>query len=261
MRYPASLLHTVLRSFFGCGVVCGLGLRVKESREPNWVLCIDPGLAIDCQGYPIELCTSVELDLSPDACACDRPPEQVCIAVRRITSDEAPQNACSCDVDAPQFDCRRIRDHVVVKAFSSDELDALNGTICRRAPENRGTSEGSREDYDDGSGETRWSDALCDSMTACPSCTCGKCWVLLGCVALREDEGITGKPDMSDRRWVKPVEALCATVVDRIEELEVTVAKLIQPPTTRSAQTTPPAPALEALPTAAPSSPQGPPSP
>ena len=74
MRYPTSLLHIVFRAFFGCGVVCGLGLRPKQSG--GWVLCVDRGVAIDCQGHPIELCAPVELDLSPEACACEPPPDE-----------------------------------------------------------------------------------------------------------------------------------------------------------------------------------------
>jgi hypothetical protein len=249
MRYPASLLHTVLRSYFGCGVVCGLGLRVKKpvDKRPSWVVCVDPGLAIDCEGYPIELCASVELDLSPEACACEPPPEHVCIAVRRVTSEEASQDACSCDVDAPHFDCRRIRDHVVVKAFSEGEFDALPGTVCRRTPADEGTGcrptpadEGNPKDQpkndDTGSSDQSWSDALCDTLTACTMCTCGECWILLGCVTLKEDKGIIGPPDTTDRRWVKPIEALCTTVVDRIKQLEQKVDSLTQPSSPQSPQ-------------------------
>jgi hypothetical protein len=236
MRYPASLLHTVLRAYFGCGVVCGLGLRVKEplGKQPTWVICVDRGVAIDCQGHPIELCASVELDLSPDACDCEPPPEQVCIAVRRITSDEAPRDACSCDVDDPHFDCRRVREHVVVKAFTEAELDAPPGTVCRRTPDHKGTSKGQPGYGDAGSNDRSWSDSVCDAMTVCPPSTCGECWVLLGCVTLSQGKGITGTPDTGDRQWVKPIEALCTTVVDRIKQLEDKVAGLPQPPADRT---------------------------
>lgn len=250
MRYPASLLHTVLRSYFGCGVVCGLGLRVKEAAVdgPTWVVCVDRGVAIDCNGYPIELCAPVELDLSPEACACEPPPEEVCIALRRITSDEAPPDACSCDVDDPRFDCRRTRDHVVVKAFTTAEFDALPGTVCRRTPQIEAPSQvASATGAADGS-QPSWSDVLCDLMTTCPSRSCGECWVLLGCVRLTEGEGIEDPPDTSGRQWVKPVEALCSKAVDptgpleqlagRIADLEEAVSRLSQAPTDPSAVTT-----------------------
>ncbi|GAA2756229.1 hypothetical protein [Actinopolymorpha rutila] len=190
MRYPTSLLLTVFQAFFGCGVVCGLALRPKQSDRGGWVLCVDRGVAIDGRGYPIELCAPVELDLSPEACACEPPPDRVCIAVRRITSDEAPHDACTCDLDEPRFDCRRVRDYVMVKAFTEPELDALGDRVCRRRP-----------------GEET---SACTALTACSACGCGESWILLGCVALDKDRGIVDQPDTSGRRWVKPVEAVCA---------------------------------------------------
>lgn len=210
MRYPASLLHTVLRAYLGCGVVCGLALRPKQSTGGGWVLCVDRGVAIDCRGYPIELCGPVELDLSPDACACDEPPGKVCIAIRRATSAEAPRDVCSCDVDKPRFDCRRVRDHVVVKAFTAAELYALSGTVCQRTAASAKVP-------------------VCDALTACPACASGDSWILLGCVTLHKDKGIDGAPDVSDRRWVKPVEALCAGLLGRIDELEKKVEGLSKP--------------------------------
>jgi hypothetical protein len=201
MRYPKSLLLTVFRAYFGCGVVCGLGLRVKHiDGQPSWVVCVDRGVAIDCHGYPIELCTAVELDLSPEPCACEPPPQRVCIAVRRVTSDEAPHDACTCDLDEPRFDCRRVRDYVVVKAFTEPELYALGDQVCRR-------TEGD---------ET----AVCTALTACSACACGESWILLGCVNLDKDQGIVGEPDTSGRRWVKPVEALCPGLVTQIGAVE-----------------------------------------
>jgi hypothetical protein len=206
MRHPTSLLLTVFRAFFGCGVVCGLALRPKQAGGGGWVLCVDRGVAIDGHGYPIELCTAVELDLSPEACACELPPGQVCVAVRRTTSDEAPHDACTCDLDEPRFDCRRVRDHVVVKAFTEPELKALGDRVCQRTAEDKTT--------------------VCDALTACPAGSCAESWILLGCVTLNSDKGIVGPPDTSGRRWVKPTEALCPGLVTRIGALEKTVTEL-----------------------------------
>ncbi|WP_222271570.1 hypothetical protein [Modestobacter marinus] len=197
MRYPTSLLLTVFRAFFGCGVVCGLELRLKQPTGGGWVLCIDRGVAVDGHGHPIELCAAVELDLSPEACACEPPPDKVGIAVRRITSDQAPHDACTCDLDEPRFDCRRVRDHVVVKAFTEPELEALGDRICRRTADDK--------------------TPVCTVLTACSPDACGESWILLGCVTLDKDKGgIVGPPDTSGRKWVKPVEALCGGLVDRL---------------------------------------------
>ncbi|WP_222271586.1 AfsR/SARP family transcriptional regulator [Modestobacter marinus] len=182
------------------------GLELRPKSDGGWVLCVDPGVAIDGRGYPIELCAAVELDLSPEACACEPPPDKVCIAVRRITSDEAPHDACTCDLDEPRFDCRRVRDHVVVKAFTEPEIFALGDRVCRRTVDDK--------------------TPVCTALSACSACACGESWILLGCVTLDKDNGIVDPPDTSERRWVKPIAALCSGVLDRVNELEKTVEGL-----------------------------------
>ena len=90
MRYPVSMFQTVMRSYFGCGVICGLELKLasRAQNHPTFVVCVDRGVALDCYGFPLELCAPVKIDLTPDPCNCDPPPEKVCIAIRRVTSDE-----------------------------------------------------------------------------------------------------------------------------------------------------------------------------
>jgi hypothetical protein len=243
--YSVSLMKTVLRAYLGCGVVCGLGLRKRPSPDggkPSWVVCVDRGVAIDCQGYPIELCAPIELDLSPDACDCDDPPDQVYLLLRRLTSEEAPRDACSCDTDAPTFDCRRVRDYVQVKAISSGDLEIFPDGVCRRPPrpkqnDKRGTDEKPKPT------------PACEFLTACPDCNCGVSWVLLGSVGLAKDQGIVRDPDMSERRWVKPTEALCSdrgdwisSASDRIAKLEARVDELSKPAAATSEPSAAPAP-------------------
>jgi hypothetical protein len=223
MRYSQSLLQTVLRAYFGCGVVCGLGLRVEPlgtSTRANWVVCIDRGVAVDCNGYPIELCAPIELDLSPDACDCDPIPDEVFIVVRRITSDEAPADPCSCDLDAPHFDCRRVRDLFLVQALTKAELEALPDVCRRPEPEADPTATKAKTSGPAPKSEPSWSEAMCAALTGCCECACGDSWILLGSVALEKEKGITKPPDMSGRRWVKPIEAVCTTIVGRIQKLE-----------------------------------------
>ncbi|MFI0237579.1 hypothetical protein [Streptomyces sp. NPDC016845] len=179
-RYAASLLKTVLRAYFGCGVVCGLDLRLKKPAgdRPATVLVVDRGIAIDCHGYPLELCRPVELDLAPDACGYGAPPDEVFILLRRATSQEKP---CDCATEDEHSDCRRVREHVMVKAVTQDELEALPGDVCRAS-----------EERDD-----------------CHGCDGGKCWILLGSVGLdergycKEDQ----EPNLDDRAWVNPLRA------------------------------------------------------
>lgn len=240
-RYPVSLLQSVLRAYLGCGVVCGLGLRVRRTvkGEPAWVLCVDRGLAIDCEGYPVEVCAPVELDLTPDPCACEPPPPTVLIAVRRTTSAE-PTHRCGDDAE----DCGRARDHALVRAFTPAELDALD--VCRR--DLTEPQDDSRCDDRDEKDDTGWRTGWCEVLTTCPSCECDAGWILLGVVTLDDDRGIVGEPDLRSRRWVKPVEALCAAdrataelaertvgLAEQVARLEDTVARLSKTPAARKA--------------------------
>src|SRR5262249_19109204 len=148
MRYPLAVFQTLIRAYFGCGVVCGLEVSIKEpgkpkdpkdKRKPPVVVCIGRGTALGCDGYPIELCAPVILPLTPDPC-CDDPPKCVCIAIRRITSDEAPRDDCGCskDTDAPRYQCTRVKDHVEIQAFAHDDLP--KGTCARPAPKDTKTA-------------------------------------------------------------------------------------------------------------------------
>lgn len=244
-RYPVSLLRSVLRAYLGCGVVCGFGLRVRRTvkGEPAWVLCVDRGLAIDCEGYPIELCAPVELDLTPDPCACEPPPPTVLIAVRRTTSDETSHRSgdaheCGRCRDDDAHECGRVREHTLVRAFTPEELDALS--VCRRKSAEQADDDSPCDDHGDERPDPEPGE-LCELLTTCPSCCCDAEWILLGSVTLDEKQGIAGEPDLSGRRWVKPVEAMCATdratagLAEKVAALEDAVARLGKSPAARKA--------------------------
>jgi hypothetical protein len=236
MRYPASMLHTVLKAYFGCGVVCGLELKRDPSAHgaDTFVLCVTEGVAFDGNGYPLELCGGVKLDLSPDPCSCDDPPETVYIAIRRVTSDEAPKDPCACDTDDPRFQCSRIRDHVKVKAFVESDLAELGPSLCERKVDPAATAgkhhpndksnrryQPDRQDHD-----------LCGCLTTCSDCACTDAsWVLLGAVSL-SDEGISQNFNYERRNYVRPTQCLCEigpTIDDlpeRLKTLEDTVERL-----------------------------------
>lgn len=238
MLYPSSMLHIVLRSYFGCGIVCGLDLKPdpKAGGASTFVVCLSKGVAFDCNGYPLELCGPVKLDLSPDACSCEDPPEEVCIAIRRVTSDEAPHDGCSCSTDDPRFQCSRVRDHVMVKAFLPDELVELNSCLCAKpAPvgedEDCDDDDDVKEDGRDGSdgrgepsGRPQALPGLCDCLTTCTDCgCCDESWILVGCVRLKQ-EGIV-RVDTSRRQYVKPIDCLCERT-DQYEKLHKMVHSL-----------------------------------
>ena len=104
MRYPLSVVQVLLKAYFGCGIVCGLDLNNPAERQgtemangqpgpagaapyapnppdapnraptecdPNFILTVEKGVALGCDGYPIEICGPLKLDLTPDPCRPD----------------------------------------------------------------------------------------------------------------------------------------------------------------------------------------------
>ena len=121
MMFPVSLLQLVLRSFLGCGIVCGLEVVRPDEERP--CVRIRPGVMVDCHGFPVELCREVVLDLTPDPCACETETRTLCIVMRRATSEDAPRRPCGCGVrcavgcsEGSHDDCNRVRDQVLIKA-------------------------------------------------------------------------------------------------------------------------------------------------
>jgi hypothetical protein len=105
MNYPLSVVQVLLRSYFGCGIVCGLDVTDPNADKPSpenpecepdhgFVIEIEPGVALGCDGYPIELCSKVKLNLSPDPCGCKlTAAETRFIAIRRERSAEPSRAA------------------------------------------------------------------------------------------------------------------------------------------------------------------------
>ena len=233
MRYPLQLMQVVNRAYFGCGVICGFELSIdpalgehtvdcsdcKRRAVPSFVIRVHRGVALGCDGLPIELCRTVELDLSPDPCACDDPPRYLCIAVRRDCADDGARAGGDCGCGTGRCQYSRKREQIQIKAFAHD---ALPDSICRRfRPAEPGGNEddcGCDDKADDQQQTKVVSPAvdICSCLTSCDNgCACGDSWVLIGCVELC-DKGIvvdaeTKKPhiDQRARRWVKPIECHC----------------------------------------------------
>ena len=216
MRYPLAVFQSLIRAYFGCGVVCGLKLELKQASDPKdgnkkkpVAICVSRGTALGCDGFPIELCAPVTLPLKSDPC-CDHPLKCVCIAIRRITSDEAPRDDCGCskDTDAQRYQCTRVKDHVEIRAFACDDLEG----ICARPKPSSANREGegsAAQEYGVVEGEATYEPFVpdCECLTTCEECDCcGPSWVLLGCVDL---EAEVPAVDYRRRKFVKPIECLC----------------------------------------------------
>ncbi len=195
MRYPIELWQTLINAYFGCGIVCGLEVhRDPNGSDKTCCVRIEPGIALDCHGNPLQLCDSEKIDLTPDPCASEPWPESVCIAIRRDTMPEAPRkDGDDCD-DNGKTSCqyRRERELVRIKVFKPDELPK---TLCALP-----------ETY---SGSVKEEQSVCECLKTCHywSC-CGEAWVLLACVKIDLEE-CDVEVDDSRRKYIKPIECIC----------------------------------------------------
>lgn len=254
-QYPVSLLQSVLRSYLGCGVVCGLELSQKVPREGKqpWIVTVGRGLAVDCAGFPIELSCPIELDFTPDPCLCEPPSGPVYIGLRRMTSDEATSDPCGCSHEPADKECDRLRDRALIGVFTQAELKEMPDAVCRDKElghrngagdtgqpngggKNNGDATDDGEGMDTDSGDSNQSDAKLAERSAVlkdcgPGCSSGVNWILLGKVTLDKEKGATSL-DMTNRRWVKPIQILGEVnhLAQRIRDLEASV-KQLQPKT------------------------------
>jgi hypothetical protein len=208
IRYPLDLFRLLIRAYFGCGVVCGLEVEPRGSAGDPFSVVVKPGVAVDCAGYPIELCREAVIDVLPGPSSCQKP-ECVCIMIRRLPIEESPRRPCGCgDQAAPDDPCSgvRVQEQVQIKVFPCNAPPAC---VCRHErpqEEAEGYWEKQRE-------------RICACLRACGRCSCGgdACsddgWVLLAC--LNFTLGADGQPtavatiDTSYRRYVKPIDCLC----------------------------------------------------
>lgn len=231
MHYPLSVVQVLLRSYFGCGIVCGLEVTDPNADRPppedpecetdrGFVIKIAPGVALGCDGYPIELCSEVKLDLSPDPCGCKpTAPETRFIAIRRERAAEpSPRGGCGggcgCGCGGsgsgdPKQQCTRQRDHILIQAF-----DAAPKGACMQPP--RPLRE--QEECERGEEPERKAESLCECMHHCSDCDrCADPWVVIAVLQV-DGEGIVADTlnsetlvnDEGGRRHVKPIACLCS---------------------------------------------------
>lgn len=106
--YTRDLSRLLFRSFFGCGVICGLNVGVPEVDNCNKVsVPVGAGLALDCLGDPVHVpknqCLVIDKDCYPDL------PPQLWVVLCRTTKNCAPRTSMCAD-DDKTTSCTRERD-------------------------------------------------------------------------------------------------------------------------------------------------------
>jgi hypothetical protein len=208
-HYPLAVMQVLLRSYFGCGIVCGLKVTLPEGiAEGSLIVQIDRGVALGCDGYPIELCKALPFDFSPDPCGCPAAPGTEIvkyIAIRRSVAPDAPPRPCGCGPAAGESgqQCSHLRDWVHIQAFDGNDLPA---GICMKPAVPAA-----------GQPEPHVHSGACECMTHCPDCDpCADPWVLLATVVVNAETVTIARINAGDDvkehggpRWVKPIACLC----------------------------------------------------
>lgn len=197
--YTRELNRMMIRSLFGCGVVCGL--RVDASEHCGKVrITVECGLAIDCQGDPVHVPKRQQFELDSE---CDaNVPGPLWVVLCGTSKCCAPRTSmCASDEDdeAPAL-CTRERD-----AFEIRVLDAPMGCGCQESA-GREAFRGSACKCADPSdpchadhyaGRCGCKDEGCD----CCDCDC----IILARIDATAERDRPWRADHSVRRFIRPV--------------------------------------------------------
>lgn len=114
--YMRNMTRLLFRSFFGCGVVCGL--KVVAAEECGKLkIAVAKGVALDCEGNPIEIPSGSNIDV--DLTCSVAPPTQLWVAVRRIELTCGMREImCAPEDDETTSAATRNRDGYEIKLFS-----------------------------------------------------------------------------------------------------------------------------------------------
>ena len=208
--YPRELSRLLFRSFFGCGVVCGL--VVKTTTDCGKVsVTVEPGLALGCSGEPIWVPKPQTFDIDED-CHRDLPtplyvvlcPYSKCCAPRPSTCGSDDEEAPSvCTREREGFEIRVVREWPACACGCPEVQTGNPGDYRYVAPP-----------------EPRESDCFCadptdlchvDHYDGTCGCTCGDCsdcdcqCVLLARLDEIDEERHLWQPSHKVRRFIRPV--------------------------------------------------------
>jgi len=203
--YTRELSRLLFRSFFGCGVVCGLevtNVQVCGKRGIN----VAAGLALDCSGDPVYVPNDQKLEIEKE---CDKEPtEPLYVLLCRTEKCCSPRTSmCASDEDEAPSVCTRERDGFEICIVS--ESDLSNKCYC-------GFKEGSY-DYGDGKNDLQGAIPVNPCYKAHDAGECGchggqKCNCSCSCVLLAQlnksktyDQDRNWTIDHGVRRFVRPV--------------------------------------------------------
>lgn len=224
VEYPRTLIRLLFRSLFGCGVVCGFEVAgAAECGELK--VAVKPGVALDCQGDPIELCSAQTVGLP-----CEEKLDNIWVVVCRSGERSCvPRDvACPGDDDGKSAVPTRTRDCFEIKLLKDTDEHGCGCKPVQRdgdpapaqpqdgqrlgggaAPDPAPAPASQIPDLAKALGPDYWN---CHREHYCGVCNCGCCCD--DCVVLaklvrkpptRNGEPATWTTDYSVRRFIRPM--------------------------------------------------------
>jgi hypothetical protein len=249
--YTRDLSRLLFRSFFGCGVVCGLTVSVDTDNCGKIIVTVQAGVALNCLGDPIYVPKDVQLNAT-DGCDPNSPPlDTLYVWLCSCPKCCAPRTpSCGCDEGESKPACTR-------------EVDWYEVYVGRKRPECACGCDSSKKPADNTTQTTQPTGAQappanpddhpckCKCVDPCLPCykghydgTCGcKCedsnCVILACLNYNQkDKNWT--TDHSVRRFIRPV-------LIRDPKVAEESAKPSPTPSPATPSPAPPSPALSAM--------------
>ncbi len=216
--YTRDLSRLLFRSFFGCGVVCGLVVSFNEKDncgKPG--ITVSAGLALDGSGDPLHVPKAVSLPIEDD---CNPiPPTELWVILCGTTKHCAPRTSmCASDEENAPAVCTREQEMFEIRVVSVPP-DCACDCDPSHYPVPTGENAGYcwcaepipdcyRDHYDGNCG--------CNSGSSDCGCDC----VLLAYLKQEETEsGTTWKIDHRVRRFIRPVLMRDPQVTKEAEQL------------------------------------------
>jgi hypothetical protein len=121
--YTRELTRLLFRNLFGCGVMCGLTVDGQEASQRCLTVTVQPGLALDCMGDPVQVQQAQSLTIKAD---CDKTlPSSVVVAVRRCEHHCMPRElACPPEAGGQSAAKTRSIDCYEIGVFQGPNLPA-----------------------------------------------------------------------------------------------------------------------------------------
>ena len=248
--YTRDLNRLLFRSFFGCGVVCGLVVEPgNEDKCGKLAVSIGSGLALDCNGDPIYVPRNQVVTL--DDCKKDLG-DDLWVLLCATSKCCAPRtSSCGCDDDVPAATPTRVRDGFEIRVVSELPKCACHcvTTDSQPAGEKASANAGAMSMTDDscpcGPTDGCYESHYKGECDCCDDCTDGSCDC--SCVVLAE---LTRSTDSGEwtanhcaRRFIRPIfmrDYQCKAAVDpktllkkeaNLQALVVEVEKDLKPRT------------------------------